>query len=372
MTLFWPDTEAEIVLNEPRLHVFIVGVGDYLHLNGGSGQQTKNDFGLQQLTCTRITAERLANWFVSDVNPPHPLGSVELLLSPKPKVTRTKDKKQIDIEPPLLQPVELAFNRWLQRCNAQADNIALFYFAGHGFSDLRQYLLPGDFGDPAFADHWKNCIDFTGLAAGMGSCAATTQVFFVDACRERFVDVALEQNVSGRSLISANINQMVPGTSIYFAASDGFQAFGPTDESDMTYFGQAVLRSLEGVGADNSHGSWLVDTFSMANAIAKILEQMSDVLNQALTCDPRPGSLSSVLHVPKKPIVLTAIDCALDMMITVRRKRVKRVSIVGDRRPWIAELAPGEWRIVVSDAANTFFDETVALSPPVFQKEVSK
>lgn len=65
----------------PATHVLVIGVGDYPHLNGGTGTLTELHGGMGQLTSCPESARAFATWVISDLNAPAPLASVSLLLS---------------------------------------------------------------------------------------------------------------------------------------------------------------------------------------------------------------------------------------------------------------------------------------------------
>lgn len=365
MTLFWPATAEEVETSEPRMHVLVIGVGEYPHLDGGSGLRAKMTFGLGQLTSTSITAAKVANFFTGQVMPPVPLGSVELLL-PGGTVTRDRDGAAVAVDAPTIDGIEKAFNRWKKRCDGNKQNIAVFYYAGHGLSTSQQFLLPSDFGDPDFDDPWRNCIDFTAMRAGMRSSKAETQVFFIDACREKVVEAELA-GINGRGLCKVDFANLKASSSVYFAASDGFQAFGPKDGQGMTYFGDAVLRAFEGAGADDSDGPWSVNTASIGFAIQLILAQMSNILDKPLTCSPVSEGLPRVLHTPVSPFVHAMIDCPQDSRIEFDGAIE---SNAGEPRPWTKKLLPGRRKLLVANGVKTHFDGEVTMKPPVFNRNL--
>ena len=195
MSTYWPAGATPIVTDQPRLHALVIGVSRYPHLIGGGGDPAQDPLMLGQVTTPADTAREIAGWRTTGYgNPARPLGSVELLLSDdQPAVAGAG--------PATMASIGQAVKRWRDRCSTQPDNIALFYFCGHGLAKDEQYLLPEDFGDPALAGPWQNCIDFEGLRLGLRSeCAARTQVFFVDACRETPFNVLTQVNVHGESL----------------------------------------------------------------------------------------------------------------------------------------------------------------------------
>jgi len=168
----------------------------------------------------------------------------------------------VPVDPATMAGIETAFKAWLKRCSARKDNIALFYFAGHGLSTATQFLLASDFYDPAEPKRWKNSIDFTGFQLGMRLCPAQTQLFFADACRENPIDALLQVGAAGNPLIDGGIVPRpapAPALGTYFAAADGLKAYGPV--AGPTYFATALLDGLEGAGATRTGGAWRVDTF---------------------------------------------------------------------------------------------------------------
>ena len=64
MSLMWPDTEEDIVLDHPTLHALVIGVGDYPHLNNGTGALANDPLGLSQVTTPPVTALALADWLL--------------------------------------------------------------------------------------------------------------------------------------------------------------------------------------------------------------------------------------------------------------------------------------------------------------------
>ncbi len=288
----------------------MIGVGDYPHLMGGAAHPAVTNFGLQQLTTTRLTAIRVAEWLAADHrHPASPLGSIELSLSPAEQLTRA-DNSQVAIEVSTKNNIKQAFDRWWARCHALAGNIAFFYFAGHGISTASQYLLASDFGKPTVPDLWAHCIDFDGMRVGMRANAANTQLFFVDACREKPIDALVQQNPHGDPLCSSSIFDQVAASAAYYAAADGRQAYGPA--TDITFFSTAVLEALAGAGALRKNGTWVVDTFSLGYAIAEIVASLATEHTQPLTCNPDPDGAAAAVHFPPAAIVRVTIGCHTD------------------------------------------------------------
>jgi len=350
----------------------VIGVGAYPHLMGGGRHQAVANFGLSQLTTTRITAIRIAEWLAAQHRYPEcPVGSIELLLSPVEELARA-DHSHVTVEASSMVNIQAAFKRWWARCNAQKDNIALFYFTGHGISTASQYLLPADFGDPALPNLWENCVDFDGMRVGMKANAADRQVFFVDACREKPIDALVQLNPQGDALCSANIFDGVAASAAYYAAADGRKAYGPDNQE--TFFSTAVLEALAGAGAVKKGGKWVVDTFSLGNAIGQIMQSLADIHRQPLSCNPDPDGLPVPVHYPLGAFVRAAVGCQSDQAnaeadIHLQRLPVSLHSPPGDPRPWIGRVEPGDWDIQMNFQSFPAVARRETLLPPVFDLE---
>ena len=171
----------------PATHALIIGVGGYDHLDGGASDHKLEPAGkygnLGQLTsppksacalAAALTAIPREDWLA-------PLGTVDLLVSTAPgdddpggtggpyeRATRTA--------------IQEAFDRWWVRCESNPDNVAVFFFCGHGLQASSHVLLPTDFG--ATGNPWAQAIDFNRTRDAFLTNKAKTQVFLVDACRE--------------------------------------------------------------------------------------------------------------------------------------------------------------------------------------------
>jgi hypothetical protein len=374
MTLYWPAKEDEIDLTKPRLHAFIVGVGDYPHLVAGAPNAFNTNFGLQQLTTTVLTAKKIAKWLATEhKNPDVPFGSIELLLSPAQEVA-CPDGSSVLIEAATLDNIRKTFRPvWLKRCMAQPGSIAFFYFAGHGLTaGAAHYLLASDFSDPA-KNKWDNCIDFTASRTGMGHVKAT-QLFFVDACRETPIDVLTQANppTGVRLVDDATLFDHPTSEATYYAAAEGRQAFGPDDA--ITYFSTALIESLEGAGALNKNGKFTVDTISLGNAIGQIISSLAANLEKPLTCNPQPSGVAATIHFPGAAHVSTSIGCLTEAAnkeaaITLQRGDAVIQSAAGEDRPWVGRLAPGDWNLQMTFQNFSPQLRNDTLMPPIYEWE---
>lgn len=370
MSLIWPATEVNIVTNAPRLHAFVIAVANYPHLNGGAGPPALEALGLSQITTPRYTGLAIADWLLTRYqNALCPLGSVEMLMSPSQAIPSANGP--VPAAPATMANIETAFTRWKTRCNSNLANIAWFYFCGHGISKNAQYLLPEDYGDPAVFQ-WKNNIDFDGLRVGMRSCAAQTQIFFIDACRETPLALLTQLNVTGNPLTGASFADAVNCSAAYYATAPGRQAYGL--DNDVTYFGKALLTCLNGVGAINKGAQWAVDTYSLGNALGQTMFQLARRHRQPLGCNPDPTGMARINEVTG-PRVIAAVSCTSEVANNVADIRISRGTTAvhsppGQPKPIVEEVEAGDWTIHVTFPGNQFPSPPPAaytFMPPVFE-----
>jgi hypothetical protein len=372
MSLIWPAAEANIVLDQPRLHAFVVSVGDYPHLIGGVGPLAADPFGLSQVTTPRFTGPLIAEWLLQSLNnDTRPLGSLEVLLSPSGPIATAAGA--VMAAPATMANIEQSFNAWFTRANARPDNAALLYYCGHGLAKVSQYLLAEDFGNPNDADIWKKCIDFDGLRVHMRKCRARTQLFFVDACRETPFGLLAQIDTRGERLVSATFNDPpVPCSAAYYATTDGRLAYGPDD--GPTYFCRALIACLNGVAAQRKNGKWIVDTYSLGNGLGQTMQHYARRFKLPLSCNPDASGIS-VIHEAPAPRVVVAIECSsvdASAVADIRLESGPHVlhSPPGTPKPLFEDVAAGNWTLAVSFPGGQFPTpppEQYILMPPVFE-----
>lgn len=374
MSLIYPDPTTPIVEDQPRLHALVIGVSSYPHLIGGSGPLALDPLGLGQLTTPRHTALAIVDWLLKEYRQSaRPLGSIELLLSPS-ETWQFAPGASVPVEEATCVNITGAFNRWVKRCSRQPENLAFFYFCGHGLHKDEQFLLPTDFGDPTFVNRWCNCVNFDSTQAGMQACKAQTQVFFVDACRDTPAGMFSNVNVGGDTLISPSGTNSARSSAVYYGASQGRQAYGPPN--DVSYFGRAVIQCLKGSASVNKGGAdWVVTTTSLSSSLVQVMEHFGEKYNELLTCRSMVDGSSGLVHEPGAAWVIASIGCTTpkataEAEIELSRNGVTHRATLHDPKPLVREVEPGEWQVHVTFPGGNYPSQkalSCILMPAVFQ-----
>jgi hypothetical protein len=360
MSLIFPKDGTAVETGKPRLHALVIGVADYPHLIDGTGKPAADQLGLRQITTSLHTAKAVTQWLLHGYNnPDRPLGSVETLISPAQKLADLGGAA-VDVEAATFGQIKAAFSRWVKRCSSHPENIAFFYFCGHGLQKEQQYLLPQDFADPDLLSMWENCINFDKMRTGMQSCKAQTQLFFVDACRETPFGVLSQKNVDGQELISSTFTDSVKCSAAYMATTSGRQAFGPAD--DVTYFGQAVIACLDGIAAEFNMGKWGINAQTLGGRLGNVMRQYAEQFGQPLDCNPDVDGYGFI-HSPAKGRTLASIRCSSQEAtaaaeIELRRQGESYRAGLNDSKPLYRIVESGDWDVEVKFPANGFPAQT--------------
>ncbi|MGW0582390.1 caspase family protein [Streptomyces sp. NPDC002920] len=266
--------------DEPQVHAFIVGVGEYPYCVKPRPRDSDAKAVLRSvtpLTSAPLSARKFAEWLL---NAPHPfnghtLGSVEVLISAPHPVTLTNKGKTTVVSGATFNEVESSCLTWFRKCNSNPDNIALFFWCGHGWGwggNARQELLTEDVGkDPDQA--FMNVVDFLQTWIRMQACRAKTQCFFIDACRglpsrlDKFT-----QNYSRALLNVTGKNSMEDGEKdrpILFSVSPGSASETPQNEPSV--FTEALVKTLDGLGAEKNANGWQILTGSLGDKLRDVL-----------------------------------------------------------------------------------------------------
>jgi Caspase domain len=235
-----------------------------------------------QLTTSVRSAVAVADWLQS-AGPrlAAPLASLRLLLSPSPD-ERANVAGADEAEPATRENIRQAALAWRQACVEDPDNVAFFYFAGHGVERTPRdsVLLAADFGADD-GNPLNNAVDvnnlFGGMAAGLTNPSmAHTQLWFVDACRVYPSEFRNFETLHAPPVFAVELprkdRRCAP---IYYGAGPGSEAYALT--GDRTMFSLALLDSLERCGGRLLEGrnKWVVTVDSLLQGMRTAIERLN-------------------------------------------------------------------------------------------------
>ncbi|RXH07627.1 hypothetical protein EAS56_31775 [Bradyrhizobium guangzhouense] len=373
--LFFEDEEAG---DGPQLHALIIGVDHYPHL-GLAGATERGLPLLSNLSSPSVSARALAHWLVGHKKWLHrmKLGSVNLVAAPVPANGAAAASTRGS-----LSKISVAFDDWFGRCNQNVDNVALFYFCGHGLQKDVLLLLPEDFGALKH-NPWTQMIDFHATYRGMANCAARTQYFIVDACREWSEDFVLDLNVRGVALGRSDLRKqgarLAPAL---YGAAPGLAALSLKTRA-VSRLTSAVIDCLGGKAAVRHNDRWRVNIERLGQAAKDIVELGNRSLTSDLhqSVDPTIGEFSDqkrtllILPDDMHPRTLVEFDCEPNELaqhakfyhrgIFPKARRRTRAPCLG---PWSVEMPAGTYEFGATINRPGFPNRDVApeqFHPPI-------
>lgn len=257
----------------PGTHAIIIGVGAY----------APNEWGLEDLPSPICSARAFAEWLLREFrNPDAPLASLDILLSDPRGSSICPDASgnPVAVERAKIAEVKAAIRAWEARCHENRDNLAIFYFCGHGFAKgMNTSLLLDGFGTNRF-NIMEDAIDFDGLLLGMDRCDATRQLYIIDACRNTPPQALVIPNSMGDEIIGAELTTadvaFARNYPVIYATGTNQRAYG-TDNQPSS-FTSAFLDALHGAAWDDLDDPWVSWTVN----VERLGRVISDVL--ALRC----------------------------------------------------------------------------------------
>jgi hypothetical protein len=338
-----------------RTHVLVVGVGKY-----------DSSVIIPTVTTSIHGARAFADWVLARFSSPdRPLGSVEFLSSPAPgqgdwvpsnaaAVTLGLDPAlALPTEPATFSNIQAAFERWLRRSGAFADNAAIWYFGGHGLFKSEALLLPQDAELPSETQSARNLIAPTTTLNYMQNRLPRVQCFFIDACSENNLDLIYNvQKQPGRPLCTPTNSSAIADrdATIYFGSYAGGKAYGPADAPP--YFTQELLLCLERRGGDPGRGANQVTMSSLASALKAAASRRRELENNfdIKFSESKPGIISGTgeLCELRGPVeVFAQIACLpaqameiANIYVEMGGKRVDRPAPRGTA--WCTMVEPGQ------------------------------
>lgn len=258
-------------LTQPGTHALIVGVSAYLHLEDGiAPTPTGIAFQMEQLSAAARSASEFAAWLLKDYRCDRaPLRSLRVLLSPSPGEVVHPDIAALlngDFSATRAN-VSTALGEFRNACNANTDNVAIVYIAGHGvqLSKHGAIVLLHDFGSSAFLNELDGAIDMAGVHGGMNHPnTARTQFWFVDACRQKPAIARRFETLDKSPITLAEPTGTTETSPLFLAATTGKEAYARV--GGVTLFNEALLWALKGnaaIGPEGNVNNWHVPVTSL-------------------------------------------------------------------------------------------------------------
>ena len=379
--------EAEAALQQAaangqaHTHAFIVGVGAYTNA------------GIPALTTSVHGARAFAEWLLTGFqHPEHPLGSVELVLSPgselgdwppTPAAAAQLGMNGADIRLPVeaatFGVIQAAFARWIRRAGTLLDNVAFFYFAGHGLWKGGPLLLPEDAQLPTATQSFAHLIDIQQTLANMFNVPPSVQCMFIDACQE--LQPSLLNNVVGAP--GEPLQQPTNGPLLnarnaiaYLGSNMGRKAYGRADRAP--FFTEELLACLARRSAASllDGNTWSVTTDSLRAALLAASSWRTEEMSADPAISPAdraniqfsatmPGTstfTAELCQIEGPPEVFVQVRCQPRDAITRGRPYVE----VGGQRRFRVVNSSSDWYTVVPKAncvAGVEFDAGAQLTP---------
>lgn len=299
MTLFFKRKQRKNEIT-PGFHVLITGVSKYPNLP----TQQSDSCCMGQLVTPAQTAYKIYRWLLDkQENLLVPLATIRLLLSPsedeKLEIYKASQKGELSKltnqnTPCTLKNFLKAADDWCQDASSHTDNMTFFYFVGHGLqtSNDNSLLLLQDFRGRD-GDIGKNSVEINNIHKGMAPSEkhpdiARTQLYFVDACRNRWDECheLNDYNSVNPTPVFSDLKTKLDDrcAPIYFATIPGATAQGIPAQK-QTLFSKALLECLDNYAASNEKEDeqgevqWQVSLDSLKIGLDYCTEKLSQEYN---------------------------------------------------------------------------------------------
>ncbi|MFJ3839005.1 caspase family protein [Streptomyces sp. NPDC090054] len=370
-------------------HVLIIGVGHYPYCGPRARDEDDTARETEDLTSAPATALAMTRWFLDlasqggapDGGEDVPVASVELALSAEAPA----HLDGMEIERATLAGVTASFDRWYARCDSP-DSIAILYFCGHGLAvdSMQQLLLLEDFSSNALRPY-ENTVDFGGTYLNMESCAARTQLFFLDTCRGRLAGPGARTRVRATTLVEHKGTPPARTSApVIHATALGAAAFGLRGRP--THFSAAVRDALGGLAATNHDDDavWRVYADGLGPAVGHLMRWHADgshapAQHVSITGDTLMGDSNLIRVPPVLPPVPFRLgssppEAVADAELTLTDPRT---SLTAARRtpepgPWAGQLPAAYYDLRAHFPDGAWSDTTAgaACMPPCLRRTV--
>lgn len=342
-------------------HVFIVGVASYPNFPGYTAENL-----LGQIDSALSGALAIADWFIDDFdNPITPLHTVRVVLAGEIPA-EYRDRYGKAQQGATFEQVKQEYVAWMNDLRSVEGNVAVFYFAGHGFgTDERQCLLLEDFNKDSL-NATDGAVNYNNLVHSVRCTKNLSHAwFFVDACRQvSLEDVARDE--WGRK-VNSKLLPLAGPTSCnqLFAAAPGEAALGVAGAS--SFFSEALIEALEKNGYSRGRDAdWVVQIGSLQTAVAMNMQRLCQIAKVADDEIPRVSSVvvDSLVELHYRdanspPAFLVKVTCNpethnIRYTFTCTSEASEPMgSRAPHAQPWYTNLQPGKYTFEAADSNGT-------------------
>ncbi|MGK7953057.1 MAG: caspase family protein [Xenococcaceae cyanobacterium] len=297
--------------DRPGIRALVIGVGHY---------DSVRYYNLDDISSATVSALEFALWLQNRLRFPDPSSQniryldvkyLDVLVSAANNMdSSVQDRyrnslRQVNqswnYEEVYFQKIRDAILQWQNECNRSENEVAFFYFCGHGVEHKGiKALLAQDFN--AATHEFKKSLDLKTFYDATASFQATKKYFFIDSCRSTPSRIRNFRMISPDPVIYPELDLTHHGDApLYYATKQSDSAWG--ENNQISQFTDAIIRALNGAGANlgrgNFQGKWIVKSTTLTEGISEVLE-FEEKYNEALHQEPQRGEGSmtgTVLHV---------------------------------------------------------------------------
>jgi len=357
----------------PQTHILIIGVGNYPFLNGGAeAKQQTFDGGqlLGQLSSPPVSAEAFYNaaLYLHKVEAwIRPLGSINLLVSAPATANNIFGGKTL--EPATIANIKQAYWDWKSECDANPDNVAIFYFCGHGLDKAEHYLLAEDFGRQP-GNPWDGSFAFDMTRRAFFSCKAKTQLFFVDACRQVTSDM-LRTDLPANPIEPPDLRAKDCQFNLtQKAAAANESAYGK--KNDVSFYTKALIGALKGNAVNNDIGEWRIATGALSHKMNGLLQLEAPSEGYPQRCISTTSDTADIIRFSGPPMVPVKVTCVPDNALAyanlacVNANTNQSETRGPQSQPWEISIKAGLYKIEASFANGQFKPDAIVrpVMPP--------
>jgi hypothetical protein len=292
---------------EPGVHVILIGVGSFADARAAEllGDDAPEG-GFVDLETPLHSVEAFAGWLQMELDVADtPLRTLRVLGS---SARRTSGLR---VTAPTFQNIANEVGEWSDDVDTHEDNLAIFYFCGHGLRiGETQLLLAEDFGSNRRAP-FENAIEPELLANAMRQMKGRRQLFLIDACSTEVPFSRRYENVRPRTIVQEAQHENLAKSELCLirASKLGTRAFGSA--SGPSLFMDAFLRAMKGAGAvSTQRRQWVINTDMLKMALSWLIQLRPEGQGQEVSFGG--GALSSNISfhtLSGDPLVPVRVSC---------------------------------------------------------------